>query len=166
MDKYQYRKSRFRDFIYDVSDILVAIAIILAAAALISWRVSAILNYSYDCSSSSDRISITRFFDSSADSEAQSASESSKSDSEKNASAADEKKEAASGSGSIYEIIVTAGETPSDIAGVLKEAGLISDEKAFTDAVADAGAQSSIKAGTYKIKSGSTPAEIVTSLTS
>ena len=37
--------NKFKDFLYDKSDILIAIAILLVAALIIAWRLSAIVEY-------------------------------------------------------------------------------------------------------------------------
>ena len=38
----------FKDFIYDKSDIIVALAILLVAALIIAWRLGAIVEYPKD----------------------------------------------------------------------------------------------------------------------
>ena len=157
MNKHRARGNRFRDFIYDVSDILIVLLIILVAAAIIIWRVSAIMNYSAGGSLSLGETEISQTDDSYADSEA-------KSEVSADSSASEDK--SSGGRGTVYEITVSKGETADEIAAVLKDAGLISDTQEFMDAVSDAGAEDRIREGTYSIEKGSTADEIVTVLTS
>ncbi|MGI6205894.1 MAG: endolytic transglycosylase MltG [Anaerovoracaceae bacterium] len=158
----------FRNFIYDTSDILVAVIIILIAALIITWRVSALMNYSYD-GGQTGSTEVSQSADSSADSSAQDESSSADTSSTSSGSSTDSSSADSSstdGAGQVYEITVTQGETIDEIASVLSDAGLISDNQEFIDAVSEAGAESRIAAGTYEIEKGMSAAEIVTQMTS
>jgi hypothetical protein len=62
-------------------------------------------------------------------------------------------------------IHIESGATGSQIAQKLVDAGLLENRDAFYDAVAAAGAETKLQAGSFKIPSNATPAEIIRIIT-
>ncbi len=63
------------------------------------------------------------------------------------------------------KIVIPSGTTGDGIGQILVTNGLISKKTDFTNAVTAVGADTKLKAGTFRIPSGSTPAEIVSIIT-
>ena len=148
--------NKFRDFIYNVSDILVTLLIIIAALLLITWRVSAIMQYG-----SSDVTDISAQTEQAANS----ASADSGDDSAASDSGEKESKAAASVSSDV-SFTVSPNQSAESIGQALADAGLVSDKQAFLSAVDAAGAATRLKIGSFTIPAGSTPEQIVVILTS
>ncbi len=134
----------FKDFIYNFSDILTAVLIILVALLIIAWRVNAIMDYPQTMNSSQTESSQSSETDGSAES----------SDGTGTDTASDTPQEPVT-------VTVLQNQTVTDIAQTLVSAGVISDTQQFIDAVNAAGAATMLKFGTYTIPAGATPAEIV-----
>lgn len=64
-----------------------------------------------------------------------------------------------------YSVYINYGQTGDQIADILIGVGLIQDRKQFHDAVAAAGAEGKLQAGTFIIPSDATPAEVVSIIT-
>jgi len=62
-------------------------------------------------------------------------------------------------------VVIEPGSHSGDIAAALKAAGLIADEQAFLDRVAELGVETSLQAGTFTFPSGATIDEIIAGLT-
>ena len=137
---------KVKDFIYNISDILAVVLIILAAVLIIGWRVDAIMKYPQTIQAEL------------AESAGQPAAEegAASGDSE-DAGAGGESQTAAQS----VTVTVVQNYTVTAIAQKLLAAGAISDVQQFVDAVNAAGAATSLKFGTYTIPAGSTPAQIV-----
>lgn len=144
--------NKIRDIIYNVSDILVTLLIIIAALLLISWRVSAIMHYG----SPDDAASDTQV--------------------EETDASADADSSAGDGSGDVNDNIpaptgdvsftVSANQSAEAIGQALADAGLVADKQTFINAVNAAGAATRLKTGSFTIPAGSTPEQIVAILTS
>ena len=134
--------NKIRDIIYNVSDILVTLLIIIAALILISWRVSAIMHYGTpDDTGSGTQVEET---DGSSDAESNDS---------------DSQTKAPSGT-------VSANQSAQAIGQALASAGLVTDSQTFINAVNAAGAATRLKVGSFTIPAGSTPEQIVVILTS
>lgn len=137
------RHFEFKDFIYNFSDILTAVLIILVALLIIAWRVNAIMDYPQTMNDVQTE-----------------ASQSSEEENTESADGADT--DATSGTQQeAVTVTVQQNQTVTDIAQILVSAGVISDAQQFIDAVNAAGAATMLKYGTYTIPAGATPAEIV-----
>ena len=133
--------NKIRDIIYNVSDILVTLLIIIAALILISWRVSAIMHYGTpDDTGSGTQVEET---DGSSD------AESNDSDSQTKAPSGD------------VSFTVSANQSAEAIGQALASAGLVTDSRTFIN-----GAATRLKVGSFTIPAGSTPEQIVVILTS
>lgn len=142
------RNFEFRDFIYNFSDIITAVLIILIALLIIAWRVNAIMEYPQTLSTAPEQ---------------NSESVQSPEQAEASGSAGDENSASESPAAQQEDISITIqpNQTVTDIAQILLSAGAISDTQQFIDAVDAAGAATMLKYGTYSIPAGATPAEIV-----
>lgn len=138
--------NKIRDIIYNISDILVTLLIIVAALILISWRVSAIMHYGMPDDAGSD-IQVEET-DGSSDSES-----------------GDNDDQAAAPEGDV-SFTVSANQSAEAIGQALASAGLVTDSQTFINAVNAAGAATRLKVGSFTIPAGSTPEQIVAILTS
>lgn len=157
---------KLRDLLYNISDILVTLIIIIAALLLISWRVSAIMHYGSSDAPASDteiiaEAELSADADSAGASENTDASDTSDSDGNGDNSDSDAAAPAADTS-----FTISSSQTADSIGQALADAGLISDKQAFIDAVNSADAATRLKAGTFTIPAGSTPEQIVVIFTS
>lgn len=159
------RFERFKDFIYNYSDIFITLIIIVAALVLITWRTGIVLDYTAG--------------DEAAANAAAQAAEEAENGEEGNGAALSAEPENPDGTeedtagiesqmspdGSVYTITIPTGATSYNIANILLQSGLISDTQSFLDAVSASGADSRLKAGTFTIPAGSTNEDIITILT-
>ena len=144
--------NKIRDIIYNISDILVTLLIIIAALLLISWRVSAIMHYgSPDDTASGAQVEET---DTSADA-----------DSSAGDGSGDANDNIPAPTGDV-SFTVSANQSAEAIGQALADAGLVADKQTFINAVNAAGAATRLKAGSFTIPAGSTPEQIVAILTS
>ena len=144
--------NKIRDIIYNISDILVTLLIIIAALLLISWRVSAIMHYgSPDDTASGAQVEET---DTSADADSSAGDGSGDADDNIPAPTGD------------VSFTVSANQTAESIGQALADAGLVADKQTFINAVNAAGAATRLKTGSFTIPAGSTPEQIVAILTS
>ncbi len=136
--------NKIRDIIYNISDILVTLIIIVAALLLISWRVSAIMHYGTPDDTAADT---------------QVSQDAGSADAENN----DTGVSAPTGD---VSFTVSANQPAESIGQALADAGLVADKQTFINAVNAAGAATRLKVGTFTIPAGSTPEQIVVILTS
>lgn len=148
--------NKLRDLIYNISDILVTLIIIAAALLLISWRVSAIMDYGSPEDTSSD-IQI----ENNADDE-QNDSGSADDDISDDDGSDGEQNEPATGD---VSFTVSSNQSADSIGQALADAGLVSDKQTFIIAVNAADAATRLKTGTFTIPASSTPEQIVAILT-
>lgn len=148
--------NKLRDIIYNISDILVTLIIIAAALLLISWRVSAIMDYG-----SQEDISSDTQIENNAD-DGQSDSGSADGDISDDDSSNGEQNEPATGD---VSFTVSSNQSADSIGQALTDAGLVSDKQTFISAVNAADAATRLKTGTFTIPAGSTPEQIVAILT-
>ena len=166
---------KLRDIIYNKSDILVTLLILIIAGLLIAWRVSAIMSYGVDDEAGSSDIdngagivnSSTLVNDETTD-EAIAAGETTDdaiSTTTEEGSSTSEGTTQTETSG-VVSIVVEKNDTADAIAAKLVAAGLITDKQVFLYAVSTAGADTRLKAGTFDIYIGMTPEQIVEVFTS
>lgn len=148
--------NKLRDLIYNISDILVTLIIIAAALLLISWRVSAIMDYGSPEDTSSDTQ-----IENNAD-DGQNDSDSADGDISDNDGSDGEQNEPAAGD---VSFTVSSNQSADSIGQALADAGLVSDKQTFISAVNAADAATRLKTGTFTIPAGSTPEQIVAILT-
>ena len=144
--------NKIRDIIYNISDILVTLLIIIAALLLISWRVSAIMHYG----SPDDTASGTQVEETDTSAYADSSAGDGSGDANDNIPAP---------TGDV-SFTVSANQTAESIGQALADAGLVADKQTFINAVNAAGAATRLKTGSFTIPAGSTPEQIVAILTS
>ncbi len=164
------KMDKFKDFIYNVSDVLVTILIILIAALLISWRVSAIVHYPDKVHSEQGNYSSVVQDDEdedkddreNQDNDKKSGKDSDDNDNDKNTDDSDDKTDTTAKS---YSITVTDNESAGEIAQNLVDIGIISDKKEFLDAVKIAGAETKLKSGTFDFPPDCTAEQIVALMT-
>ena len=137
-----------KNFIYNISDILVAFLIIVVAILIIGWRVNAIMDYPSQILAVQEEQNNT-------------------SSSEQTGSASADQTSQGSGSSSEpVTVTVVQNNTVDDIASSLVNAGIISDPQEFVSAVEAAGAATNLKYGTYEIPADATMDQIIQMMTS
>lgn len=150
--------NKLRDIIYNISDILVTLIIIAAALLLISWRVSAIMDYG-----SGEDVSQDTQIESNVDDRQDSDGDGADNDADGTGGAANDGHNA-SASGDI-SFTVSSNQTADSIGQALADAGLVTDKQTFITAVNAADAATRLKTGTFTIPAGSSPEQIVAILT-
>lgn len=141
-----------KNFIYNISDILVALLIIIAAVLIIGWRVDAIMHYPQELNTQRS------------DTEDVIASESADGTIPTD-NAADDNQDASNTAAQSVTVNVVQNDTLSTIAQSLVTAGAISDAQQFIDAVNAANAATKLKFGTYTIPAGTSIEEIIQMMT-
>ena len=137
-----------KNFIYNISDILVALLIIAAAVLIIGWRVDAIIQYPQELS--------TQYSDSSETITSESADDTAASEDK-----TDEDKSSKDTAAQSVTVTVVQNDTLTTIAQSLVTAGAVSDAQQFIDAVNAANAATKLKFGTYTIPAGASIEEII-----
>jgi hypothetical protein len=136
--------NRIRNIIYNISDILVTLLIVAVALLLISWRVSAIMDYG----SVKDEV----------EQEVQGSIVD-------NGIVEDEDVTQQEASADSYSFSVGDSQSAESIAQSLVDMDLVSDKQTFLNAVVNADAEKRLRSGTFTIPAGSTPEQIVAILT-
>jgi hypothetical protein len=183
-----------RDFLYNKSDVLIAVLIIVIAALVIFSRIGVLMNFSesLDDGASSDYVApvlpsesggqvssdagvsgngAASGADSAVDDAAVGENAADPAEAESATGGADSATEedvAAEAGGAPGEIVnfsINAGDSASRIADNLLLAGLIPDKQTFLSEVVAQKADTLLRIGTYRIPKGSTSAEIVDILT-
>jgi cytoskeletal protein RodZ len=153
-----------RNFIYNKSDIMVAIGIVLVAAILIITRVNAIMDYPKDNTTDSEnQTSSADLSDLNGESKESDKTESDTSEKDSDNSAdsdSDTKNDNSSETGDV-EFTIEIGQPTATTAAELEAVGLIPNADAFITAVQAKNAETSIQAGTFTIPKGSTIDEII-----
>lgn len=150
--------NKLRDIIYNISDILVTLIIIAAALLLISWRVSAIMDYG-----SGEDVPQDTQIESNVDDRQDGDGDGADNDADGTGGAANDGHNA-SASGDI-SFTVSSNQTADSIGQALADAGLVTDKQTFITAVNAADAATRLKTGTFTIPAGSSPEQIVAILT-
>ena len=145
-----------KNFIYNISDILIALLIIAVAVLIIGWRVNSIMDYP-------SRIIATQTEETGSSS---SQTDSSSVDSSTSDSASSDAAGGSSTATSTTTVTVVQNSTVDDIAASLVSAGVISDAEQFTSAVEAADAATKLKYGTYTIPAGASMDQIIQMMTS
>lgn len=166
---------KFKDFIYDKNDIVIALVIVLIAGFIILGRVDAIMNYPETLIEQAQQTSDT-VTDSAIATDGAITTNSGIGTSTGTAVATGPATGTQTPStpavtnpnqptkpAEIVYIYVTIppGATGDSIAGILITAGFITEKSQFLNAVAAAGADKKLKAGTFKIPNDSNPAQVV-----
>ncbi len=142
------RMNTIKNFLYNISDILIALLIIAIAAFIIGWRVDAIMQYPQTLSIDQTAVSKSSGTDSSHGNDVE--DEQIPTDKASDNTAAQD-----------VTVTVVQNDTVTIIAQSLVDAGAITDAQQFIDAVNAAGAATKLKFGTYKIPAGATVEEIL-----
>lgn len=147
------RNTPFRDNLYNYSDVLAVVLIILIAAIFIFWRVGALMSYN------AERQTVVTTEDTSVEQidSGQKLEQALEEDAEE--------VEQAQNAVETQTFEVWEGMKMTEIVSSLYEAGLIEDEEAFLEDVKQAGAEGLVKVGTYEIPVGASSAEIIAILT-
>lgn len=160
--------SKIKDFIYDKNDLLVALAIVAVAAFIIMIRVDIIMAYPLTVSlddKPADHIPVVSpNMPDNTNSDSTPVSEDPDEPQEGDIPPTVEQPPAESNVGKV-SIYIEYGSTGSQIAQLLIDAGLIDTKETFYNAVTNAGADTKLQAGNFKIPSNATPAEIVRIIT-
>lgn len=161
-----------RNFLYNKSDILIAIVIIAVAAIIIWTRVDAIMGTpdegGKDLPTVSEETSTPGAADVSNGVEAPPVVDPNEPDQEEGASTEGEDTDAeedAVADGETVEFTVEVGSAASTVANDLEAQGLVDSADAFIKELEAQNAVTKLKAGTFKIKSGASIADIVKKLT-
>jgi len=183
---------KLRDLIYDYNDIFVALLIIAAAAAVILWRVGAIMDYPDYIASKSDQgldivaniddVDLTQEevedFNTNPDeitTETPAGTESPTTETpavvEEPTSEPEQTPASTPTPTPVVEtpknvsFTIPSGSSASKIVDLLFQAGLINDKDAFLKTLKEKGADRKLKAGSFEIPSGSSFDEIISILT-
>ena len=152
---------KLRDLIYNTSDILVTLLIILVALILISWRVSSIMDYGTEeqTAAGNPQSSTTEQTEKLTENAADDTADVSDTSTETETAALQKKDTGADPSE--FKITVRPNETSEEIVSDLYADGLISDQAAFLASIRTMQAETKLKAGTYTIPAGSSPEDII-----
>lgn len=159
--------NRLKDIIYDKNDILIALIIVLMAGLLIHNRIDVIMDYPSVLAAETS-VGVTEEEPAPVDSENPPVTETpteieSPTPTEpENPVAGETVGEPTISQVSIY---IEYGATGSQIAQILIDSGLIESSEQFYSAVEAAGADTKLQAGSFKIPSNATPAEIISIIT-
>lgn len=180
--------NKIKDFIYDKNDLLVALAIVALAALIIVFRVDTIMAYPSSKGESKPPVSEVKppinedtsmggsiedddqdqDLDQEGDDQEGEAGQGGEQEGQENDDQSqgeetppDNKVE---GEG-LVSIYIESGSTGSDIARLLVNAGLVETREDFYNAVREAGADTKLKAGNFKIPAKASPSEIVQIIT-
>jgi cell division protein YceG involved in septum cleavage len=169
-----------RNFIYNKSDLLVALAIIIIAAIVISIEIRQITNYSNAKQEDTTVASVEKTEEDSATTESPSAdqntdttptdkntdtSNTSNSNTNTNTNTTTTKDKTNTETGDV-KIVIEEGTSTGAIAATLKEEGLITDEEAFIAFVISNDAENLLRAGTFSIPKNAGVADILSILIS
>jgi cell division protein YceG involved in septum cleavage len=130
---------KLKDFIYDISDMILAALIVIAIVVVVATKVSTTMDMSFMKSSKAENAS-------------------------KSAQAAKPSGDTSPGYNIPVSFEISSGATGYSIAKQLREQGLISDSSAFIKRVEEMNAGSKLKAGTFILRKSMTLDEIIKSL--
>ncbi len=168
--------NKIRDIIYDYNDIFVALLIIVVAGAMLLWRVNAIMEYPEYLAASGETTEKTQVenpdlsgIDLTTDPAISTAYNINPDDANANPEPATTpavtvEPTPVTPTGDV-KFEVPKGSSASKIADLLRQAGLIDDQKEFLNMLTEKKADTKLKAGTFTIPAGSTVEEIITILT-
>ena len=157
--------NKIRDFIYNTSDIVITVIIIVAATALIAWRVDIISQYSTSSITDNEiRADINK------NKTDNGIKTSTKDIQDKNADDVNAENsgndEAATDEDVAYSVTVPFNSSEKDIANILIDAKLIESAEELHSAIEEAGAAGKLKDGTFSIPANATALDIVKIMTS
>lgn len=157
---------RIKNILYDKNDILVALIIVCVAALIIFNRIDAIMAYpstlSHDDGTRANTPITTE--DTSVDPDID-ASDAASTKTDENTDSKDNNSDQSDEGVVNHSVYIEYGSTASDIADILIKIKLVENRQQFYDALAVAGAESKLQAGTFTVPSDSTPAEVVAIIT-
>ena len=142
------RRTPFRDNLYNYSDVLAVLIIIILAGIFIFWRVSALMDYTTVTPTSTSDSSVEEI-----DTQ------------DELTQALEEDALSAAQSGEAVTITVGSGSSLEQVAADLYSAGLIESEEDFIESAEASGAASKLKAGAHEIPAGSSVNKILDILT-
>ena len=174
---------KFKNFIYDKNDIVIALAIIVVATFIITGRINAIMAYPQTMLEQAQGEVVT-------DPEAPAVTDPAAGGPDGSGGSAAPVVETPTAqtpvvqtpvvvapvtpppaentppaAGTEIKVTLPFGSTGDAIANILTSSGLIAQKSDFMNAVAVAGAEKRLKAGTFRIPAGSTPAQVVAIIT-
>lgn len=157
--------NRLKDIIYDKNDILIALIIVLLAGLLIHNRIEVIMDYPSVLAAETS-IEVSEENPAPIENENPPVTEGS-SETEEPAETENPVAEQTAGEPTVSQvsIYIEYGATGSQIAQILIDSGLIESSSQFYSAVEAAGADTKLQAGSFKIPSNATPAEIIRIIT-
>lgn len=158
---------KFKDLIYDISDILTAICIVFVACIVIWISIGNIMEYPSVLATEQSKQNTNFGLAVPIGEEGNTGSENSNSAAAVSGSGIDSQN---TGTGTdnqpeMYAIYINYGESMSTIANKFVSVGLFESESQFTSLVTQMNAASSIKAGNFIIPADSTPEEVIKILT-
>lgn len=166
--------NRLKDIIYDKNDIVIALFIVVIAGLLIYNRIGVIMDYpSVLAAEAEAQISAeeTPIDDPSIENEGGPATETETGEETVNNEEEPVISDPVAGQTTEQptvdqvSVYIEYGATGSQIAQILIDTGLITSKEQFYDAVAAAGADTKLQAGSFKIPSDATPAKIISIIT-
>lgn len=150
----------FKDFIYDKNDIIIAAAILVAAALIITWRLNVILDYPKQIISDGNTTDITEPIDDTGSDDTGDAGDATD-DTNSNDVAATETELWLGGAITRDVEVVVTGSTASGAIQCLVDAGLFSDYADYQATCYELGLDhEKVSAGTFTFANGSTKADI------
>ena len=147
--------NKFKDFIYNTSDIIATLIIIAIAATLITWRVDKISDYGNTVPNNYKEP--TKVEQPKSDDKQ---SSNSKTEQNNKNNLKSENKESQSDN-SVHAVTIPKNATEADIAGILMESGLINDPETFYAAIRNTDSTGKLKYGNFNIPNGATEEEII-----
>lgn len=142
------RRTPFRDNLYNYSDVLAVLIIIVLAGLFIFWRVSALMDYNTVTPTAPAESSVEAV------------------DTEDELAQALEEDSQEALSSETVTVTVGSGSSLDDVAADLYASGLIDSAEDFIESAEASGAASQLKAGTHEIPVGSSTVQIIDILTS
>jgi hypothetical protein len=170
------RMEKFKNFLYDKNDIIVALVIIILATFIITGRINAIMVYPETMLQKAQEEAGSSVLEPAPSSDeaapvvpvasdplAEAPIETAPDTTVPNPAAPIDNPPPANDT--VITLIIPAGSSGDAIANLLIGNGLIAQKSDFLSAVAAAGVEKKLKAGTFKIPAGSTPAQVVAIIT-
>ncbi len=151
---------KIKDFIYDKNDIIIAAAILVAAALIITWRLNVILDYPKQIISDGNTTDITEPIDDTGSDDTGDTGDATDDTNSKDAAATETELWLGGAITRDVEVVVT-GSTASAAIQCLVDAGLFSDYADYQAVCYEQGLDhEKVSAGTFTFAKGSTKADI------
>jgi len=140
-----------RDFLYNITDYGLIIAVVVIMVAVLSWRFNILFDRSVDI----DKEAIASLPESTEETDA--AGSENSDDSNKEVSDSDNEQE----SGLIATVTIPNGSLPTKIADILLNSNLIKDKDKFLSRAVELGFDTKLQSGTYEIKVGTSLDDVI-----